>query len=88
LYADVVTLRDKLREAIFAAMAKQLPAEDVMDQYNEFLFRKDESQVFRKNGEEWYCRVKDVSANGKLNVLLPDSALAAYTHGEVEWVWR
>ena len=87
VHAEVHSLREALRKAILADTAGRRSAEEVMERYNEHLFRKSDSQVFRKNGEEWYGKTDHVSADGKLHVVLPDGEIVAYVHGKVEWVW-
>lgn len=93
LYIACGTIPDKkklagaLRENILTNTAENRNTLEVMCQYNDYLYRRGNTQAFRKEEEEWIGIVQEVTADGKLHVTLPDGETVAYTHGKVEWVW-
>ena len=81
-------LVDAIRNEVIGQAARQLPADEVMQEYNDHLYRQGNLQTFRLNGDEWIAEIQNVTADGKLHVRLIDGNTASYVHGSVEWVWE
>lgn len=58
---------------------------NLVAQYNQFLYKKDEYVVFEKDGETFEGIVKKVSPDGKLRVQTETMALS-FDFGEVKWL--
>lgn len=80
-------VRDILRKNILEHVASPANAEKTMEEYNNWLYKKNEWQAFNQNEDSWDALVQHVGADGKLHVTLTGGEAAAYTHGNVNWQW-
>lgn len=85
---NLAELRNTLRENILMRTAKALIADEAMQQYNDYLYRKGQWQTFGTEGREWQGFIQGVSADGRLQVQLADGETAGYVHGVIEWIWQ
>jgi BirA family biotin operon repressor/biotin-[acetyl-CoA-carboxylase] ligase len=84
---DIDELMNKLRTEVLTLTAQLPSADEIMQQYNDYLYRREAFQTFGNNADEWLAEILHVAADGKLHVRLADGTIAGYTHGSVEWVW-
>jgi BirA family biotin operon repressor/biotin-[acetyl-CoA-carboxylase] ligase len=85
---DTAALRDMLREKILAYTSMPAPANEVMDKYNSYLYRKGKLQSFGNGTDEWEATILHANANGALQVQMADGSIVPYMHGAVVWNWR
>ena len=75
----------KIREAVFDKISVPINNEDTIAAYNQWLFKKDEPQVFVKEDQIWTGIIRKVLPDGRLEVQLADGRISHYTHGEIIW---
>lgn len=61
--------------------------DDVWQQYHEKLYKKNVPMPFEKDGHRFMGIIKEVSRNGKLQVLLEDDSIAEYGIKEVQLLY-
>ena len=84
---NVIRLRDELRESILLCATCPLSAEKAMEQYNGWLYRRGQKQVFCDQSGKWEATILNAHKDGTIEVLLEDGTITFYHHGQVEWVW-
>ncbi|OSZ79513.1 biotin--[acetyl-CoA-carboxylase] ligase [Chitinophagaceae bacterium IBVUCB1] len=60
----------------------------MMQQYNQYLYRKGQVQRFEEDGQEWEAMINGVTADGQLVVQRTDGTMQRLTHGVVNWQWQ
>ena len=85
---DIPVLRDMLREKILEYSSHLGPADTIMQQYNEHLFRRGKIQSFTDGSREWEAIVLSVNKDGTLQVQTQEGKITTYTHGSVLWAWK
>lgn len=76
------------RKNIYARVLENSSEDDVMKEYNEFLYRKDYQQSFTDGAREWKAVIRSAAINGQLNVEMADGSIAHYSHGMQQWKWE
>lgn len=62
-----------------------LAAPQLMAEYNRFLYKKNETVIFKKDGKTFEGVVKEVTIDGKLQVLTNDS-MVSFDFGGITWM--
>lgn len=78
-------LRDSLLSKIMEALTSPSSPEQIITSYNDYLYRKGCKQQFSNEEKEWSAIIKDVTIEGKLNVIDEEGASAIYLHGNQQW---
>ena len=78
----------RIREEIFRRSIVVRPAEEVMEEYNSYLYRRGHEQGFTDGSQEWRAIIKSAGSNGKLTVQLADGSVLHYNHGAAIWKWE
>jgi BirA family biotin operon repressor/biotin-[acetyl-CoA-carboxylase] ligase len=76
-----------LRKNILQRACSDLSADEIMQEYNDYLYRKDCEQSFTDGSQEWKAIIKSAGSNGKLHVQLADGSILHYSHGFAQWKW-
>jgi len=84
---NISLVRDLLRKHVFSMVTAGHSHQNVMEQYNELLYRRGSSQYFADSNTEWEAFINEVTADGRLHVRMPDGTDDAYVHGAVQWIW-
>lgn len=84
----LVEIRDLIRKNILRYIGTHKPAEEVMYQYNQSLYRKDDTQKFTDGSIDWPAIIQSAMADGTLQVRVADGSIVHYTHGVVAWKWE
>lgn len=87
-YMDINLLRDEIRYHFFRNTSGDVSADELMNTYNEYLFRKNEWQEFSNETENWQAQVLEALKNGKLKVRTANGNEAEYIHGAAKWEWK
>lgn len=78
-------LCDQVSREVQAAVAQVQPANRVMDEYNDVLYKRDRKQLVSQGTMDWTVTVLSVGADGRLEAKLQDGTKEYYQHGEVKW---
>jgi BirA family biotin operon repressor/biotin-[acetyl-CoA-carboxylase] ligase len=78
----------QMRESIYRKTLNISHLEGIMNEYNDFLYRKDCSQSFTSGSQEWRATIRSTRRNGQLDVEMADGSIMHYTHGAQEWRWE
>jgi len=84
---DKKLILKNLREQLFVHIIEAGDPAAILHQYNTYLYRKDQAQLFTDGVTEWSAKVQAVLPNGQLQVLRDTGAQENYTHGVVQWKW-
>jgi BirA family transcriptional regulator, biotin operon repressor / biotin---[acetyl-CoA-carboxylase] ligase len=84
---DVTELGRTLRAAILQKVYSGAMVEEIMKDYNDYLYRRFLKQRFTDGTTEWDATVLQARQDGQLEVQLEDGRLTSYTHGIVGWKW-
>lgn len=84
---EMVALRDAIRLQIFSLLEQPIAPASLLQRYNEYLYKRNQPQLFYNDEKEWSVMVKSVTKEGQLEVALPDGSIAYYTHGFQNWVY-
>lgn len=84
---NVEQLAEDIRAQILRKVYNNTPAKNTIQEYNDYLYRKDQLQVFTNADKEWEARIEQVTKEGQLQVLLANGERVWYTHGSVNWRW-
>ena len=84
---NMTGLRDDIRAGIVLCGTCPPPVEKMMEQYNQWLYRRGQKQVFSDGNSTWTATLLGVHNDGTLEVQLADGTIVFYHHGQVEWVW-
>lgn len=85
---ELELLRDNIRGEVMASIMSALPADVIMEQYNDKLYMRGMKQGFCDNTGEWEATVLNAHSDGTLEVLLEDGTMQSYQHGQVNWIWK
>lgn len=85
---DLKDVFERLRRHIFFRACSALSAQTVMNEFNDYLYRKDCLQTFTDGNKEWKGTVRSAASNGTLQVELADGSTTHYQHGSVLWKWE
>ncbi len=77
----------QLRDKIIRQAAGLIPVNYTMDEYNGYLYRRDQQQQFNDGGQVISGIIKGVSDNGLLALMLTEKNIRFLRHGEATWVW-
>ncbi len=84
---DIAQLRDRIREHILAAVLYPAPSGRIMEAYNDYLYKRNEQQLFSNFDGNWYGLLLHARTDGSLEVQLQDGKVVCYQHGQVKWEW-
>lgn len=84
---DPGTLQLYLREAILQQLDLSLTAAEIMKQYNDLLYKRNDTQVLVKNDISFPVTINGVSEDGCLHVTTHQGLEEQYVHGAVIWQW-
>lgn len=84
---DLVVIRDMLRHSIFDKVSGKIPPDEILRQYNQYLFRQGIEQAFSDGNTDWKGIVVKANPDGQLMVQLENGSMATYKHGDVAWTW-
>jgi len=81
--------------AVFHAIRKELlkrthqpvNGNEIITEYNSYLFKKDQWQLFTDGAREWSAYILNVAPNGQLQVREANGNITSYSHGSVLWKW-
>ena len=79
-----VDLAKELHALLIKKLAEQISLADILQQYNQHLYKINELVTLRKSGIKFDTVIKEVSAQGKLVTV--DAIEREFDFGEVEWV--
>lgn len=81
---DTVALAKELHELVMKKLVEAHTPHEILQQYNQHLYKINELVTLRKTGVTFETVIKDVSAQGKL--ITVDAIEREFDFGEVEWV--
>lgn len=84
---EIPCLLKAIREKILVYLYGTLSPEEVMAGYNDYLYRRNQRQLFSANGAEWGVTIVAANPDGTLRVLTETGQACSYQHGSVQWVW-
>ncbi|MBS1773293.1 MAG: biotin--[acetyl-CoA-carboxylase] ligase [Bacteroidetes bacterium] len=84
---DIQKLTHRLRERILTNVYNTTAADEMVKQYNDYLYRKGLYQQFDNGKIEWSARIESVKADGQLVVTDEYGRQQLYTHGVENWKW-
>lgn len=84
---DIQQLSQRLRERILTNVYNIKAADQMVNQYNDYLYRKGLYQQFDNGKIEWSARIESVKADGQLVVTDEYGRQQLYTHGVENWKW-
>lgn len=84
---SILDLVTALRERIFSYLAKDVSSSDMLEYYNQVLYRKDMPQRFKLANDEFTATVYRATPNGMLQLQHANGDIVNYTHGTLEWYW-
>lgn len=84
---DLTALRDMLRPSIFDKISGKLSPDEILQQYNQYLFRRGMEQTFSNGHTDWNGIVVKANPDGHLMVQLQNGSMASYKHGDIVWIW-
>jgi len=84
---EMMALRDVIRLQIFSLLEQSIDPVFLLQRYNEYLYKRNQLQLFNNDEKEWTAIVKSVTKEGKLVAAFPDGSIAYYTHGFQNWVY-
>ena len=79
-----VDLAKELHALLIKKLAEQISLADILQQYNQHLYKINELVTLRKSGIKFDTVIKEVSVQGKLVTV--DAIEREFDFGEVEWV--
>ena len=83
----IAELKDTIRRNILEYTTVKKDANTIMEQYNEYLFKKGNEQFFYDSRSEWKAVIESAQKDGTLRVMQGDGSISHYTHGVVTWKW-
>lgn len=87
LAKDLNSIREVLCQHIMAAVNFPAPISRTMDQYNRYLYKRNELQVLEQGGSIIETTIVEATEDGRLRTRLPTGENNYYVHGSVSWVW-
>lgn len=81
---DAVTLAKELHSLLMKKLAEAHSPDEILQQYNQHLYKINELVTLRKAGVKFATVIKEVSATGRL--ITVDAIEREFEFGEVEWV--
>lgn len=81
---DAVTLAKELHSLLMKKLAEAHTPDEILQQYNQHLYKINELVTLRKTGIKFDTVIKEVSAQGRL--ITVDAIEREFNFGEVEWV--
>lgn len=84
---EIALLAKNIRSGIFKKLTAFLPSAFIINEFNSYLFRKDQLQLFLVDGVEEKYFIDRVSQQGKLIVHNNSGKSFDFTHGKEEWIW-
>jgi BirA family biotin operon repressor/biotin-[acetyl-CoA-carboxylase] ligase len=83
-FFDTVELAKELHELVIEKLAEGRTSDEILQQYNQHLYKINELVTLRKTGIKFDTYIKEVSAQGRL--ITVDAIEREFDFGEVEWV--
>ena len=87
LNVDMIRLRNDLSSALYECSLRPVPAEISMKRYNEYLYKRGQTQAFSNSNGRWVAAILGAETDGSLQVQLADGSKVFYHHGQVMWEW-
>ena len=84
---NIIEIRDAIRRNILEYSAVKNDSSTILEQYNEYLFKRGNEQLFYDTTGEWKALVESAQKDGTLRVRQRDGSISHYTHGVVNWKW-
>ena len=81
---DTVALAKELHKLVMKNLAESRTTDEILQQYNQHLYKINELVTLRKTGVKFNTVIKEVSATGRL--ITVDAIEREFDFGEVEWV--
>lgn len=81
---NTVDLAKELQALVMKKIQEALSLEEILQQYNQHLYKRNELVTLRRGGIKFDTVIKEVSAQGKL--ITADAIEREFDFGEVEWV--
>ena len=81
---DTIALAKELHSLLLKKLAEAGTLDEILKQYNQHLYKKEEQVTLRKTGVKFDTYIKEVSAQGRLITF--DAIEREFDFGEVEWV--
>jgi BirA family biotin operon repressor/biotin-[acetyl-CoA-carboxylase] ligase len=75
-----------LRERILHNMYYPLSARQIIDEYNQLLYKRGKAQLFSDEEKTWSATILGALSDGSLQVER-DRQIMQYVHGSIQWVW-
>lgn len=85
---SILELRTRIRERIIKYAAAYTSGEKVIEEYNNYLYKRGEQQEFIEENSKWSAEVKGVVETGLLALMLTEKNIRFLRHGEAIWVWK
>lgn len=80
-------LTNMLREHIIKNAHTYNDPAEVLNRYNDYLYRGRQEQVFRINEQFYTAKVDSVTNDGLLRLIMADGTERYFKHGELTWEW-
>jgi len=84
---NIKEIRDAIRRNIIAYTTENKDSNSILEQYNEYLFKRGNEQLFYDATGEWNAVIECAKKDGTLKVRQSDGTISHYTHGVVTWKW-
>ncbi len=81
---DIIGLAKELHQMLISGLTELKPAKQVLDLYNEHLYKKNKKVSLKKDTQKFETVIKEVTAHGRLVTV--DALEREFNFGEVEWV--
>lgn len=78
---------DAIRKELLKRTHQPLNGNEVITEYNNYLFKRDQWQLFSDGVGEWTAYILKVESNGQLQVRESNGEISSYSHGTVLWKW-
>jgi BirA family biotin operon repressor/biotin-[acetyl-CoA-carboxylase] ligase len=85
---DLGVLRDALIENIMEQTLNPFPPNNILEKYNDYLYKRGCMQGFSDGKEKWEALIIKAHIDGTLEVQREDGSVWRYNHGQVLWEWR
>lgn len=85
---SILELRTRLRTKIIQRLSRHIVTADIMEEYNGYLYQKEECQQFLEEEQVWEGKIKGAIDSGLLAVMTSEKNIRFLRHGEATWVWK
>lgn len=84
---QIEKLMHALRTGILTKLYGHLSPKELLEQYNSWLYKRGEQQLFADEQSEWKGLIVEVTGEGQLAVQ-HNERIGKYTHGSILWKWE